>query len=143
MSKDTKKDRELPKSNASGNNKAFKFRTLDENAEEKNSIDVKSNDKDTKECSSKDFNKNQVPKECSSKDFNKDQVTKDRSSKGSNKDQVPKDMVSNDQDPKGKDLNKNTTQEDKENSPIGVFVKAGYTTFPVACGWAGAIFEVT
>ena len=57
MSKDTKKDRELPKSNASGNNKAFKFRTLDENAEEKNSIDVKSNDKDTKECSFKDFNK--------------------------------------------------------------------------------------
>ena len=115
MSKDTKKDRELPKSNASGNNKAFKFRTLDENAKEKNSIDVKSNDKDSKECSSKDFNK----------------------------DQVPKDMVSNDQDPKGKDLNKNTTQEDKENPPIGVFVKAGYTTFPVACGWAGAIFEVT
>ena len=63
MSKDTKKDTEPPKSNASGNNKAFKFRTLDENAEEKNSIDVKSNDKDSKECSSKDFNKDQVPKD--------------------------------------------------------------------------------
>ena len=63
MSKDTKKDTEPPKSNASGNNKAFKFRTLDENAKEKNSIDVKSNDKDSKECSSKDFNKDQVPKD--------------------------------------------------------------------------------